>query len=35
MLNLLLPGLVITFCGFRAEVVLPQFGFLTLSSVFL
>ena len=29
MLNLLLPGLVNTFCGSRAEVVLRQFGFLT------
>ena len=35
MLNLLLPGLVNTFCGSRVEVVLRQFGFLTLSSVFL
>ena len=35
MLNLLFPGLVNTFCGSRAEVVLRQFGFLTLWSVFL
>ena len=34
MLDLLLPGLVIMFCGSRAEVVSRQFCFLALSSVF-
>ena len=34
MLDLLLPGLVNTFCSARAEVVSRQFCFLTLSSVF-
>ena len=34
MLDLLFPGLVNMFCGFRADVVSRQFCFLTLSSVF-
>ena len=34
MLDLLLPGLVNTFCSSRTEVVSRQFCFLALSSVF-